>query len=170
MRFKFWLLEDEQTVSRLLVQWMPLIQKLARLHAHQANDADDIAQNAAIGVFKALRKDNLPDNPQTWLFSVVRNAAYDFYRKFRHKAGELPEQLPTEDDPSRAIQRGELQQQVRGALGELDPIHRDILIQRYYDERPEEDIARQLGIPKGTAKSRANAARRALKGRLDPEI
>ena len=57
-----------------------------------------------------------------------------------------------------------------GALQELSPAHRTVLVETFYLGRPLTALARQLGIPPGTVRSRLHYALHALRQQLeDPE-
>ena len=55
------------------------------------------------------------------------------------------------------------------AFDRLRPKDRMILVLHHVEERPVAEIARSLGIPVGTAKSRLHAARTALERALEAE-
>jgi DNA-directed RNA polymerase specialized sigma24 family protein len=57
---------------------------------------------------------------------------------------------------------------VRAALAQLTPEHRQVIIEMYYLGRPVAEIARTLRIPEGTVKSRAYYGLRHLKRLLSP--
>jgi RNA polymerase sigma-70 factor, ECF subfamily len=52
---------------------------------------------------------------------------------------------------------------VRAALATLAPKHRQVIVEMYYHGRQVDEIARSLGIPAGTVKSRSYHALRQLK-------
>ena len=55
------------------------------------------------------------------------------------------------------------------AFDRLRPQDRSILVLHHVEERPVAEIARSLGIPVGTAKSRLHAARGALEKAMEAE-
>ena len=56
--------------------------------------------------------------------------------------------------PSRAAIRRETLDQLVGAIEGMDPIDREVLTLRHFDELTNDDVAHYLGIPKGTASKR----------------
>ena len=71
---------------------------------------------------------------------------------------DLPEAEPGED-----LAVGvSLSQSVRAALDRLTPKHREVLVLRYFADLSEVQIARIVGVPVGTVKSRASRAISAL--------
>ena len=53
------------------------------------------------------------------------------------------------------------------ALGRLSPEHRAVLMETFYQGHTLATVARQLGIPDGTARSRLHYALRALRRQLE---
>jgi len=162
MDFRSWLInEEQQEIEQQLAQWQPMILRYAKKFAGDSHEADDIAQNASISIFKAMQKGVIPQYPTSWIYQIVQNHARDLFRRLNKRSGALPDDL-TSSDPGDQLDAAERQGRVRSALGDLTGQHQDILHGRYYEDEPEETSASRLGIPKGTVKSRVNAAKKAL--------
>lgn len=73
--------------------------------------------------------------------------------------------MPSSDDPTSWVDGA----QVRGALEQLPPRQRAVLVLRYYEDLSEEQIGEVLGIRPGTVKSQASRALTQLR-RLLPEL
>jgi RNA polymerase sigma-70 factor (ECF subfamily) len=56
--------------------------------------------------------------------------------------------------PSQAALRGEVNGLLAGALESMDPLDREVLALRHYDELSNDDVARLLGLTKGAASKR----------------
>jgi len=52
---------------------------------------------------------------------------------------------------------------VADALEALTPAHREVIEEMYFLDRPVSEVAKRLGVPEGTVKSRAHYALRALR-------
>jgi RNA polymerase sigma-70 factor (ECF subfamily) len=55
---------------------------------------------------------------------------------------------------SRAVLRAELQQQLQDALNEMDPIDREVIALRHFEELSNDEVAAVLGLTKGAASKR----------------
>jgi RNA polymerase sigma-70 factor (ECF subfamily) len=66
-------------------------------------------------------------------------------------AGQLVGHLTS---PSRAAMRGELQARLRAALDEMDPMDREVLALRHFEEMSNAEAAQALGISKDAASKR----------------
>jgi RNA polymerase sigma-70 factor (ECF subfamily) len=140
--------------------------------------ARDVAQDAVLRLFAALRRVD-PDRPlQPWLFSIVRNRVIDLRRRARARwerpfetpsrvatdAAEPPQDPPdASPGPLERTEHSELQRVVWSCLGRLDRAHREILVLRDYQDLAYRDIAEVLAVPLGTVMSRLHAARRKLR-------
>lgn len=69
--------------------------------------------------------------------------------------------------PSQAAQRAELQTQVQQALDEMEPLDREVLALRHYEQLSNHETAEVLGVSEAAASIRFIRALRRLKGLLD---
>jgi RNA polymerase sigma-70 factor (ECF subfamily) len=132
--------------------------------------AEDVAQETLL---RAWRHRTVLQGPpaavRSWLFTVARNIVIDEWRSRRARpeipVEDVPEQRrSTEDDESDQLL---LSWVVAEALTHLSEDHRTVLLQCYYRGRPVAEVARLLGVPPGTVKSRTHYALRALKLALE---
>ena len=72
--------------------------------------------------------------------------------------------------PSRAAIRAEIQIKIQDALNALDPIDREILALRHFEELTNNETAAVLGIHKAAASNRYVRALRRLKVILSPAL
>ncbi len=129
-------------------------------------EAADVVQEVLI---KAMREPRMFDNDfriQAWLFRVCRNLCFNLSRDRRRRQGLLncyavPERISQRmaDDPIDALFGAERQEDMLGALDQLSPEHREILILRYYEDKSYAEIATTLQIKLGTVMSRLSRAR-----------
>jgi RNA polymerase sigma-70 factor (ECF subfamily) len=64
------------------------------------------------------------------------------------------------DDPEVSLQKTQCSTQLQDCLSRLSSAHREILDLIYYHEQSIEDVARIIGVPPGTVKTRAFHARK----------
>jgi RNA polymerase sigma-70 factor (ECF subfamily) len=104
-----------------------------------------------------------------WLIRVAHNIAMDKIRMRRSRPTEvaedaMPEALIEQDHADAVVTA----LHVRHALARLSPGHRDVLEQVYLNGCTAREAAARLGIPEGTAFSRAYYALRILRRELGP--
>lgn len=115
-----------------------------------------------------MRTYRFPQPFRPWLYTIAHNLYKDhcknIYARTTFPSPEPRRAEATEpvDLSGRIAERAEVLQ----ALAELDPAHRDVLVLRYYQDLKVDEIARVLGVPSGTVKSRLFGAMEKLKHRL----
>ncbi len=100
-----------------------------------------------------------------WLFAIERRTIVDLARRrSANRAQELDRNLPAATDQ---LDGALLAWNVEEALRRLHPDHRRVVLEIYYRGRPSREVARELGIPEGTVRSRLYYALRALRLSFD---
>jgi len=125
-------------------------QRAAYLVVHDAGAAEDIAQEAFLAAVDRLDRFDRRRPFAPWLHRIVVNRAIDWARReaLRRSAGD-PEQSPAE------VQAGEpAAGELMPALAQLPPEQRAVVVLRYLLEYTPGEIARMLGLPRGTVNSR----------------
>jgi RNA polymerase sigma-70 factor, ECF subfamily len=148
-----------------------------------SNDADaaDATQDALLAAWRQLPRLRDAAAFDGWLNRIVANAAL-MTRRHRLRLREVsvapihPGDMPHEPEPPPDLRARTAFDDVvdndaiwRG-FDRLRPQDRLILVLHHVEERPVAEIARSLGIPVGTAKSRLHAARSALEKAMEAEL
>jgi RNA polymerase sigma-70 factor, ECF subfamily len=126
--------------------------------------ADDVVQETFIRAWRHLPKLSADDRPiRPWLYRVARNLLIDADRAARaHPV--LVQALPDEDaGTGSALDQVLDRELVSAALQHLSPAHRAVVIEAFYNGGSLVAVARKLGIPHGTARSRMHYALQALR-------
>jgi RNA polymerase sigma-70 factor (ECF subfamily) len=131
--------------------------------------ADEIIQETLVRAWRHPEVvDGHAETIRPWLFTVARNVATDLWRtQSRHDdiIETRPQDRPTAVD---GIDRAMTAMDVRGALAQLTPEHRQVIVEIYYMGRSVAEVAQLLNIPEGTVKSRTYYGLRQLKRLLSP--
>lgn len=133
--------------------------------------AEELAQETMLRVWrKASSFDPRAGAPSTWVFVIARNLRIDRIRadrsldEFDPDPSEEPDAPPTGEAVAIQKERGD---RVRKALGALSREQALIIDLFYFEETPHVEIARRLGIPLGTVKSRLRLAVQRLRAELE---
>ena len=101
-----------------------------------------------------------------WLFAILRNVIVDEVRSRATRA--LPGSRAADESPEVDVFERSLDAWlIEEALRRLRVDHRMVLVETYYRGRSYADVAADLGIPEGTARSRAFYGLRALRLALE---
>ncbi len=158
---------DQLAWDAIVRQYRRKVFNVAYKFVGKHDEAEDLAQDIFLKVFKSLDTFDRRANFQTWLISVSRNLCIDHYRSIRKEretidrdvdAGELSP-ASAETGPFAALEHADRRALLRRALDALPPTLRSAVLLRDIQELSYQEIATQLGLPEGTVKSRINRGR-----------
>lgn len=130
------------------------------------DEARDLAQDVFVRLYEV--RGRWPDASAfvAWLCQITRNRAIDLQRRRRVRqplaAASVDETFEAADPgpkPDAVFERRAAGRLVRAALGRLSALSREIVMLRDIQELSVQEVARLLGVPVGTVKSRASRAR-----------
>jgi RNA polymerase sigma-70 factor (ECF subfamily) len=129
--------------------------------------ADDIVQETFIRAWRHLPQLSADDRPvRPWLFRVARNLLTDANRAERARPVTVPEQSAGEAGIDSGLEEILDRQLVSDALAHLSRAHQTVLVETFYRGGTMATVARELGIPHGTARSRLHYALDAMRKQL----
>ena len=180
--------QDLLWMSRVKQGDMDALRDLIEAHQHRVigtvakmlgdeTDAEDIAQQVFIRVWKSAARYEPTAKFTTWLFKITRNLVFnELRRRKRHPARSLdaaedddrPLQMPDPGakSPDATMLEGEMQDAIQQAINELPETQRMAVVLRRYDDIPYEDIGEILGLSVPAVKSVLFRARTELREKL----
>jgi RNA polymerase sigma-70 factor (ECF subfamily) len=128
--------------------------------------AEDIYQDTWLIVVKRIHGLEATDAFPAWLYRIARNKVYEQLR--RKKVFISPDEKTTiqneiEDDAFSADDAAKIHR----ALEKLNPVHKEVLMLRFLEQMPYDQIATVSGCNVGTVKSRIYYAKLALKEEME---
>jgi RNA polymerase sigma-70 factor (ECF subfamily) len=140
-------------------------------------DAEDVLQEAFTGAYRGLGRFEARSSVKTWLSRILVTQAALWRRRRRSRRDVLPltslagpedegGQLPVAAPGAGPAAEVDYGIDLRAALQALSPDHREVVTLREIDGLSYEEIARVLGVPRGTVESRLHRARAELRERL----
>ncbi len=132
--------------------------------------AEELAQEAMLSVWrKAALFDPARASAATWIFTIARNLRIDALRRERRPEFDPadPAFVPDAGPPADAgLVRGQDEARLREAIGKLPPEQAKVVELSFFADKPHSAIARELGLPLGTVKSRLRLALNRIRGRM----
>jgi len=133
-------------------------------------DAEDLAQQVFIRVWKSAQRYKPTAKFTTWLFRITRNLVFNEMRRRKHiaePAEDLAEAAErTAHEPDQVLLEEELQSAIQEAISNLPESQRMAIVLRRYEEMPYEEIAKIMGTTVPAVKSILFRARTELRERL----
>jgi len=172
-----WCLRGDEAALRTLFE-RHLAPVYAFVHRYVGNDDDakDVVQETFVRAWRHLRTFDQTKRFKTWLFTIAKNTSLNFLKKKKpatfpeltRERGEGEDMFEESlEDPAPSLE--ELFDVVRtaeelgGAIAELPPPHRMVLLLYYQDQFTFKEIAGIVGEPLNTVKSRHRRALIALR-------
>jgi RNA polymerase sigma factor (sigma-70 family) len=164
-----WQTGDRGAFAAFFHDYEKAVFRTAYLITGRREDAEDVLQDVFVAVWKSRHTyDAAKGKPSTWLHRITVNECLRKRRRDRPvmlrvdpEAFETPR--PAHNADPGAVDSDELS----AALQSLDVRHRSVLVLRYFNDLSYDEIARVLGVPLGTVKSRINHALKNMRSRLE---
>jgi len=141
-----------------------LVYRVAYQFSGHHHDADDIAQEVFLKVYRSLGRFRREAQFTSWLYRIAMNACIDHRRReTAAPASGDPETAlanrPTgEPGPEARAYAGQLGQALQAAIDELPPRQRLVFVMRHFEDLKLIEIASALGLAEGTVKRQLHAA------------
>ncbi|MBA3538270.1 MAG: sigma-70 family RNA polymerase sigma factor [Deltaproteobacteria bacterium] len=149
-------------------------------------EAEDVAQEVFITVFKTIDSFREQSKFSTWLFRVAvnhcKNRIKYLARRHERDRDELDEThhggastngaIGTQPRaaPDRALEGAQMEKLLEAAIASLDEEQRVVVVLRDVEDLSIEEICEITGLPDGTVKSRLHRARLVLRKKLTREL
>lgn len=163
---------DTDAFETLVARHQRSVFNLACRFLHDEGEAEDIAQEAFVRVYKAAPSYSPEAKFTTWLYTIVRNLCFNVIRK-RQGADLVPiedetiPELPSRtDDPLEVLEKKQINEKVREAVAALpENLRMAVILQKFYGMSYEE-IAKVFGCSQNAVKLRVHRAKELLVRKL----
>jgi RNA polymerase sigma-70 factor (ECF subfamily) len=175
---------DTRAFAELVDKYkQPVINVAARM-LRDPMEAEDLAQNVFVQVYKSADRYKVASKFSTWLFTIVRNLCLnEIRRRSRHPADSMDAPHQEQEDqpqhqfedktaaaPPETLLLGELESKIEAAMAELPENQRTAILLCRQDELSYEEIAEVLGCSLSATKSLIHRGREFLKQKLKPYL
>lgn len=166
------LVRDESALREVVDEYGGVVHGMARRVLAEPALAEEVAQDTFLALWRRPGAyDPARGSLQSFLLGIVRNKAIDLVRKeesLRRTRDALAREMPMTEqtyDPGAELEE---RQRVQVALGTLSDVQREAIVLAYFGGRTYREVATELGIPEGTAKTRLRDGLIRLKRALAP--
>ena len=160
---------DREAFGALAAASVDRLFAIATLMLRDRVAAEDAVQEALIRAWRDLPALRDPARFEAWLRRLLVRAAYDEARRGRHRRTELsllPDIHPAVDDGTDLVATREV---LNRAFRRLTVEHRAAIVLRHYLGLSVPELADNLAVPLGTAKSRLHHAEQALRAAVEAD-
>ncbi|MGB7767783.1 MAG: sigma-70 family RNA polymerase sigma factor [Verrucomicrobiia bacterium] len=175
---------DRAAFAELVEKYKQPVMNLVYRTLHDEAEAEDLAQNVFLQVYKSAQRYESRAKFSTWLFTIARNLCLnEIRRRSRHPADSLEEAHAEHEDqprqqfedktnmaPPDKLLHGELAQKIEEALAGLPENQRTAILLCRQEELSYEEIAEILGCSLSATKSLIHRGRETLKEKLKPYL
>jgi|SRR6185312_4632738 len=162
---------DRAAFGALFSHFAPRVKTFMLRAGANAAQAEELAQETLLTVWrKADRFDSGRATAAAWIFTIARNLRVDrLRREWRDAAGdgEIPEVADEAATPDIRLAGDERNARVRSAMTQLSAEQARVIELSFFQDMPHAEIARALGLPLGTVKSRIRLAMNRLRDLLE---
>jgi RNA polymerase sigma-70 factor, ECF subfamily len=167
--------DDPAAFQALVERHRSMVYRVAYQFAGNHHDAEDIAQEVFIKVYRSLDRFRQDAQLSSWLYRIAMNACIDHRRRQRlavaapfgeeaeHRMLNTAEETP---DPEDRAYAGELGEVLESEIARLPKGQRIVFVMRHHHGLKLGEIADALGLAEGTVKRQLHAAIHRLRGRL----
>jgi RNA polymerase sigma-70 factor (ECF subfamily) len=158
---------DPSAFQALVERHRSMVYRVAYQFAGNHHDAEDIAQEVFLKVYRSLDKFRQDAQLTSWLYRIVMNACIDHRRRHvpagaaatadetERRLANTREEAPGPEDRAYA---GELGQAIALEISRLPPGQRVVFVMRHHQGLKLGEIAGMLGLAEGTVKRQLHAA------------
>ena len=159
---------DDAALRELFSRHAPWL--AARLRGSlPAADVEDVLQETFLAAWRGAERYRPEGSCGGWLWGIARRQAALLLRRRGPDAAVLHDLDARDAGPADPAETAQARADLAGAVAALGPEgspEREVWRLMYEQDRPVAEVAKLLGIPTGTVKSRAYRARRLLRAAL----
>jgi RNA polymerase sigma-70 factor (ECF subfamily) len=158
----------EEAFGLALEEFKDKVFRLCCSLLHNETQAEDIAQEVFVKIWKGLRSFRSGASLSTWIYTITRNTCFtELKKRANHPTVSLHESaVAAASEDFSALQSSDSDpgcgMDVELLLAALPARYRTVITLFYFEERAYEEVAAMLGIPLGTVKTLLFRAKKEL--------
>lgn len=177
-RIKEVLKGDQNAFAEIVELFQDKLYRICYRMLGNQHEAEDIAQEAFVRAFINIHTFDTNRKFSTWLYRIGTNLCIDRIRKKKpdyyldaEVAGteglNMYSQIASKDElPEQEVLKMEMQDRVQYEISRLPDKYRAVIVLKYMEDLPLQEISEILEMPLGTVKTRIHRGREALRKQL----
>ena len=178
---------DERAFNQLVEVYEQRVFRLVHRMLGRRDEAEDMAQEVFVQVFKAIGQFRGDSKLSTWIYRIAVNLCKNRikYLSRRHDGAQdeletVAERAPLSEAkgltsgaiarPDQVLEGYQAEQIVQRCMAEIEAEFREVLVLRDVEDLSYEEIADITGLADGTVKSRIHRARNLLKQKVEQAL
>jgi RNA polymerase sigma-70 factor, ECF subfamily len=176
---------DERAFRELVEEHRDRVYNITFRMLGNRAEAEDVAQEVFIAVFKTIQDFRAESKFSTWLYRVAvnhcKNRIKYLARRHDRDREEIDETThgtgvngtiggPVPSSPAKALESAQMERLMQDAIANLEEDQRIVVVLRDVEDLSIEEICEITGLPDGTVKSRLHRARLVLRKRLQRHV
>ena len=163
-------LKDQAFFAVLVNRYIPKLSRyIKRISNFDNEEVEDVLQDIFIKLYKNLNDFDIDLKFSSWIYRIAHNQVISHHRakSARPQTVEIDDflanRLRAEIDLNVEIENRDLQREISAVLTKLKPIHREVLVLRFFEEKSYEEISDILKKPNGSVATLIYSAKKELK-------
>lgn len=178
---------DERAFIELVEAYEQRVFRLVFRMLGRRDEAEDMAQEVFVQVFKAIGQFRGDSKLSTWVYRIAVNLCKNRAKYLARRYSDAQDELEPIADrsqladakavtygavarPDQMVEGFQVEQIVHACISELDPDFREVLVLRDVEDLSYEEIGEITGLAEGTVKSRIHRARSMLKVAVEASL
>jgi RNA polymerase sigma-70 factor (ECF subfamily) len=166
---------NSNSFKPLVERYQQLVFRTAMGFLHQQEDAEDLTQEVFIKVYQSLHTFTGDAAFSTWLYKITVNHSLNYLRRkkrleFFSYAEDLFQHLlnkgSEESSPHEKMEQDDYNNEIRNSIDSLTEKQRTAFILSRYEDLPQKEIARIMGISEGAVEQHLQRANKNLQKKL----
>ena len=175
---------DERAFNQLVEAYEHRVFRLVHRMLGRRDEAEDMAQEVFVQVFKAIGQFRGDSKLSTWLYRIAVNLCKNRLKYLSRRHSDAQDEFETVAEhaplssskgvtyggvarPDQVLEGYQVERIVQRCMAEIEPEFREVLVLRDVEDLSYEEIAEITGLADGTVKSRIHRARGVLKQKVE---
>jgi RNA polymerase sigma-70 factor (ECF subfamily) len=178
---------DERAFNELVQLYEQRVFRLVFRMLGRRDEAEDMAQEVFVQVFKAIGTFRGDSKLSTWIYRIAVNLCKNRMKYLSRRHNEAQDEFEASAErgplteatgvttggvarPDHLVEGYQLERIVHQCMTELDPDFREVLVLRDVEDLSYEELGEITGLAEGTVKSRLHRARSMLKASVERKL